>query len=84
MTPDALVDIALPVPPVEVQREIVRMLDSYTESVVELQRQLTAELAARKTQYSFYRDKLLTFNTPVEWKPMEKEFPFIRTALLEL
>ena len=82
VTPDALVDIALPVPPVEVQREIVRMLDSYTESVVELQRQLTAELAARKTQYSFYRDKLLTFNTPVEWKPMEKEFPFIRNGFV--
>lgn len=66
VTPDALVDIALPVPPVEVQREIVRMLDSYTESVVELQRQLTAELTARKAQYSYYRDKLLQYETIIE------------------
>ena len=48
--------------PIEIQREIVRMLDSYTESVVELQRQLTAELTARQRQYEFYRDKLLTFD----------------------
>ena len=49
--------------PIEIQREIVRMLDSYTESVVELQRQLTAELTARGIQYSYYRNKLLTFHS---------------------
>jgi len=59
---DIVKALVLPVPPIEVQSEIVRMLDSYTESVVELQRQLTAELTARKTQYSYYRDKLLTFD----------------------
>lgn len=42
------------------------MLDSYTESVVELQRQLTAELTARKAQYSYYRDKLLQYETIIE------------------
>ena len=57
---DIVKALVLPVPPIEVQREIVRMLDSYTESVVELQRQLTAELTARKTQYAYYRDNLLT------------------------
>ena len=56
VTPDALVDIALPVPPVEVQREIVRILDNFTNLTAEL----TAELTARKTQYGYYRDKLLT------------------------
>ena len=70
----AIREIKVPVPPIEIQREIVRILDDYTENVTELQRQLAAEMTARKTQYSFYRDKLLTFNTPVEWKPMEKEF----------
>ena len=55
----AIENLVIPIPPLDVQREIVRMLDSYTESVVELQRQLTAELTARKTQYSFYREKLL-------------------------
>mgnify|MGYP001054698950 FL=1 len=82
VTPDTLVNITLPVPPFEVQHEIVRILDDYTENVTELQRQLAAEMTARKIQYSFYRDKLLTFNTPVEWKPMEKEFPFIRNGFV--
>lgn len=45
--------IEIPVPPLEVQREIVRILDNFTE--------LTAELTARKKQYEYYRDKLLTF-----------------------
>ena len=57
---DAVMKFEVPLPHLDVQREIVRMLDSYTESVVELQRQLTAELTARKTQYSHYRDKMLT------------------------
>ena len=55
--------LVLPVPPLEVQREIVRILDSFTLLTAEL----TAELTARKKQYEFYRDKLLTFeiDTPV-------------------
>lgn len=43
--------IRIPVPPIEVQEEIVRILDKFTE--------LTAELTARKKQYEFYRDKWL-------------------------
>ena len=62
VTPDALANITLPVPPAEIQHEVVRVLDSYTENVAELQRQLTAELTARQKQYEFYRDKLLTFD----------------------
>ncbi len=46
-----------PIPPLEVQREIVRMLDSFTLLIDEL----TTELTARKKQYEFYRDSLLTF-----------------------
>ena len=46
--------IKLPVPPMEVQREIVRILDCFTL--------LTAELTARKKQYEFYRDFLLSFD----------------------
>ncbi len=45
--------LQIPVPPLPVQSEIVRILDNFTE--------LTAELTARKKQYEFYRDKLLTF-----------------------
>ncbi|MDU1832194.1 MAG: restriction endonuclease subunit S [Finegoldia magna] len=45
----------VPVPPLEVQREIVRILDSFTLLTAEL----TAELTARKKQYEFYRDELI-------------------------
>ena len=47
--------IKLAVPPLEVQREIVRILDSFTLLTAEL----TAELTARKKQYEYYRDELL-------------------------
>lgn len=47
----------LPVPPLEVQREIVRILDNFTFLTAEL----AAELAARQKQYEYYRDLLLTF-----------------------
>ena len=50
--------IKLPVPPLEVQREIVRILDCFTLLTAEL----TAELTARKKQYEFYRDFLLSFD----------------------
>lgn len=58
VAPARLADIILPVPPLPVQREIVRILDNFTELTTEL----TAELTARKKQYEFYRDKLLTFD----------------------
>ena len=53
--------IKLPVPPLEVQREIVHILDSFTLLTAEL----TAELTARKKQYEYYRDKLLNNNQNV-------------------
>lgn len=52
------------VPPLEVQYEIVRILDSLTELTDELTARLTAELTARKKQYEYYRDKLLTMVEP--------------------
>ena len=69
---DAVMKFEVPLPPPEVQREIVRMLDNYTKSVVGLQKQLTAEFTARKTQYSFYRSRLLTFDANVEWKTVDE------------
>ena len=54
--PDDLLNIILPVPPLPVQQEIVRILDSFTE----LTAKLTAELEARKKQYEYYRDDLLS------------------------
>ena len=49
--------IEIPLPPLPVQEEIVRVLDAFTE----LQAELQAELQKRKQQYNFYRDNLLNF-----------------------
>lgn len=57
---NALDEIIVPLPPIEVQREIVRILDDFTEQTEQLKASLTAELTARKKQYEYYRDKLLT------------------------
>ena len=54
--------IDIPVPPLEVQNEIVRILDNFTALTAEL----TAELTARKKQYSWYRDYLLKFENKIE------------------
>ena len=52
----------VPVPPLEVQREIVRVLDKFTQLEAELRAELEAELEARRRQYEYYRDQLLTFD----------------------
>ena len=65
--------VKVPVPPMEVQREIVRILDSFTLLTAEL----TAELTARKKQYEFYRDFLLNFNedqSEIEWDVIDNIF----------
>lgn len=51
--------VVIPVPPLPVQCEIVRILDNFTELTTELTENLTKELTARKQQYAYYRDKLL-------------------------
>ena len=59
--------IRIPLPPLEVQAEIVRILDAFTSYTAELQ----AELQARKEQYTYYRNRLLSFDKPtkdVTWK----------------
>ena len=53
----------------EIQAEIVRILDTFTELTTEL----TAELTARKKQYNYYRDQLLSFDEgEVEWKALSE------------
>lgn len=61
-----LASLSIPVPPIEVQEEIVRILDKFTE----LSAELTAELTARKKQYEFYRDKLILEQENVEYKTL--------------
>ena len=55
---DHIEQLSIPVPPLPVQEEIVRILDSFTK----LEAELEAELEARRRQYEYYRDKLLNFN----------------------
>ena len=50
--------IKIPIPPLQVQREIVRILDTFSEYTTEL----TTELTMRKKQYEYYRDSLLNIN----------------------
>lgn len=70
--------IEIPLPPIEVQTEIVRILDKFTS----LEAELEAELDCRKRQYEYYRDKLLSFDNvggqDVEWKKMSEVGTFIR------
>ena len=54
-------EIEVPLPPKEVQEEIVKTLDKFTDYVTELQ----AELQARKLQYEYYRDTLLAGNESI-------------------
>lgn len=57
----------VPIPPLHIQAEIVRILDAFTELTAEL----TAELVARQQQYSYYRNQLLMFEEgEVEWKAL--------------
>ena len=58
--------LVIPAPPLEVQKEIEKILDNYTKSVEELKEKLNEELIARKNQYSWYRDYLLKFENKVE------------------
>lgn len=62
--------IEIPLPPIEVQTEIVLILDKFTS----LEAELEAELDCRKRQYEYYRDKLLSFENvegqEVEWKKL--------------
>ena len=64
----AIKEIKVPVPPLEVQREIVQILDKFTL--------LSAELSARRKQYGYYRDKLLSFDVSVEKISLKDLFEF--------
>ena len=72
--------IPIPIPPLEIQQEIVRILDSFSMLTAELQ----AELQARQEQYEYYRNKLLSFSdinrehTDVTWMKMSEIGSFIR------
>ena len=68
LTQTVLNKVKIPVPPLEVQREIVRVLDKFTL----LSAELSAELSARRKQYEYYRNEMLTFDNEVKVLPLEK------------
>ena len=62
-----ILGIQIPLPPLSVQQEIVRILDKFT--------QLEAELDCRKRQYEYYRNKLLSYEgNEVVWKTLGEVF----------
>ena len=63
--------LKIPIPPLHIQAEIVRILDAFTE----LTNKLTNELNARKKQYNYYRNQLLSFEEgEIEWKTLGNIF----------
>jgi len=75
--------VQIPIPPLPIQEEIVRILDTFTKLTTELKEELTAELTARKKQYEYYRDELLTFGDEVEWKTLAEIGELIRGTGLQ-
>lgn len=69
---ESLAKIRIPVPPIEVQQEIVRVLDLFAELEAGLEAELEAELEARRRQYAYYRASLLAFKgrAGIRWIPM--------------
>lgn len=65
---DKMSKVKIPLPALPVQREIVRILDTFAELAAEL----ASELAARKKQYEYFREKMMTFNSDVDWKRLDE------------
>lgn len=58
---NALKKIVVPVPPLSVQQQVVDILDRFDALTTSLTDGLPAEIEARRQQYEYYRDKLLSF-----------------------
>lgn len=65
-----LAEIVIPVPPLPVQDEIVRILDEYTALEAELEAKLSEEIELKQKQYEFHMEELLTFGDDVERKKL--------------
>ena len=75
-TQSVLNELKIPVPALQVQHEIVKVLDMFTK----LEAELEAELEARRRQYQYYRDALLGFadRPDIQWVPLAEIGEFIR------
>ncbi|GHR86981.1 restriction endonuclease subunit S [Helicobacter pylori] len=56
-----IMQITIPIPPLEIQQEIVKILDQFSTLTTDLLAGIPAEIKARKKQYEYYREKLLAF-----------------------
>lgn len=65
-------NIKIPIPPLEVQHEIVRILDAFKSLTAKLTTELTAEFSARKKQYEFYQSKLLYHDDSTKQIPLKE------------
>ncbi|MFJ4290245.1 restriction endonuclease subunit S [Cupriavidus sp. NPDC089707] len=65
ITDGAVKAFRIPRPPVEVQAEIAKVLDTFTKLEMELETELETELEARRRQYKYYRDALLSFDARI-------------------
>ncbi|MGL2655215.1 restriction endonuclease subunit S [Helicobacter pylori] len=61
-----------PIPPLEIQQEIVKILDQFLALTTDLLAGIPAEIEARKKQYEYYREKLLTFKPLTPHKEVKK------------
>ncbi|WQX83168.1 restriction endonuclease subunit S [Helicobacter pylori] len=68
-----LSQITIPIPPLEIQQEIVKILDQFSLLTTDLLAGIPAEIQARKKQYEYYREKLLTFKPLTPNKEVDKE-----------
>ncbi|KOS32728.1 restriction endonuclease subunit S [Helicobacter pylori] len=67
-----LSQITIPIPPLEIQQEIVKILDQFSILTTDLLAGIPAEIKARKKQYEYYREKLLTFKPLTPHKEVKK------------
>ncbi|WQY69248.1 restriction endonuclease subunit S [Helicobacter pylori] len=67
-----IMQITIPIPPLEIQQEIVTILDQFSALTTDLLAGIPAEIKARKKQYEYYREKLLTFKPLTPNKEVKK------------
>ncbi|GAA6944722.1 restriction endonuclease subunit S [Helicobacter pylori] len=67
-----IMQITIPIPPLEIQQEIVKILDQFLALTTDLLAGIPAEIEARKKQYEYYREKLLTFKPLTPHKEVKK------------
>lgn len=72
LTMEKIRKFQIPIPPLEVQEKIVSILDKFHALTTDLQSGIPAEIEARKKQYEYYRNQLLTFKEAIEKRCRER------------